>query len=99
MASDKQFSKKTEDFVCEVCGRKVRGNGYTDHCPDCLWSKHVDINPGDRASECKGLLKPVRTTNDRNGFFIEYVCEACKARKRVRAASEDNEELLFKLLS
>ena len=53
------FIRKTEDFVCENCGQEVKGNGYTNHCPRCLYSKHVDINPGDRASDCGGLMKPV----------------------------------------
>ena len=55
----KQFNRKKENFVCENCGEKVEGNGYTNHCPNCLWSKHVDINPGDRQEECKGLMVPV----------------------------------------
>ncbi|MFA6992594.1 MAG: RNHCP domain-containing protein, partial [Candidatus Gracilibacteria bacterium] len=40
----KRFSRTIEDFVCEKCGAKVKGDGYTNHCPKCLWSKHVDIN-------------------------------------------------------
>jgi len=51
----KKFQKKKEDFKCEKCGREVIGTGYTNHCPDCLWSKHVDVNPGDRQSKCLGL--------------------------------------------
>ena len=63
------FIRKTEDFICEHCGREVRGNGYTNHCPYCLWSKHVDINPGDRAAGCGGLKR-----NDR--------CRAGTARRK-----------------
>ena len=46
----KLFSKKDESFVCENCKKKVEVLNYTsrDHCPFCLYSKHVDINPGDR---------------------------------------------------
>lgn len=44
----KHFTKTVEDFICAHCGTHVRGNGYTNHCPECLWSKHVDNNPGDR---------------------------------------------------
>ena len=38
-----------EDFICENCGKDVEKSSYTarDHCPYCLYSKHVDINPGD----------------------------------------------------
>ena len=55
----KQFQRKKENFVCEHCGQEVIGNGYTNHCPSCLHSKHVDINPGDRAETCGGLMEPV----------------------------------------
>lgn len=52
----KNFIHCQEDFVCEVCGTKVKGTSYTNHCPNCLWSKHVDQNvPGDRAELCHGL--------------------------------------------
>ena len=55
----KQFVRRREDFVCEHCGTKVVGDGYTNHCPKCLWSKHVDIMPGDRAEDCQGLMRPI----------------------------------------
>ena len=45
-----RFIRREENFVCEVCGAKVKGTGYTNHCPQYLWSKHVDkLIPGDRA--------------------------------------------------
>ena len=53
------FIRKTEDFICENCGAVVVGNGYTNHCPVCLYSKHVDRSPGDRAAGCGGLMEPV----------------------------------------
>ena len=49
-------------FVCRHCGREVlplTGGSYRNHCPFCLYSLHVDIIPGDRASECGGLMEPV----------------------------------------
>lgn len=94
----RRFSRKKEDFVCKVCGSSVSGTGYTDHCPNCLWSLHVDINPGDRKSDCKGLMEPVKAEHDRNGFIISYICKKCKTRKRVRATSDDNSEELESLL-
>ena len=54
-----KFIKNIEDFTCEHCGAPVKGTGYTNHCPKCLWSKHEDVNPGDRASDCHGLMKPI----------------------------------------
>ena len=55
----KKFQRTIEDFTCEQCNFAVKGNGYTNHCPKCLWSKHVDVNPGDRAATCGGLMEPI----------------------------------------
>ena len=56
----KNFTKNDEGFICKNCGRKVEKLGYTsrDHCPYCLCSIHIDNNPGDRANDCKGILRP-----------------------------------------
>src|SRR5579864_2286095 len=74
----KTFAKKIEDFTCKKCGTKNKGTGYTDHCFNCLWGKHVDINPGDRMSKCHGLMKPTKAMHDRNEFLIVYECTKCK---------------------
>jgi len=92
------FRKRVEDFVCEVCGTHVKGSGYTDHCPKCLTGKHVDNKPGDRASGCGALMTPVRTEYDGSGFVIHYVCTGCGKKTKVKAAADDNEEMLFSLL-
>mgnify|MGYP000054476012 CR=1 FL=1 len=57
----KTFNEIDEPFVCEKCGFHVDRLGYScrDHCPNCLYSKHVDKNPGDRKNKCQGLLKPI----------------------------------------
>ncbi len=55
----KRFTKNKENFTCGKCGFFVVGNGYTDHCPKCLWSKHVDISPGDRLAKCGGMMEPI----------------------------------------
>src|SRR3989344_2693847 len=60
------FKKVIEDFTCEHCDTFVEGDGYTNHCPKCLWSLHVDNEPGDRANNCNGLMEPfgiLYTTN------------------------------------
>ena len=51
----KKFKEIDEGFICENCNKKVSPLGYTsrDHCPYCLYSMHVDINPGDRQNSCK----------------------------------------------
>ena len=51
---NRKFTEIDEEFICENCGEKVGQLGYScrNHCPKCLHSKHVDINPGDRAEKC-----------------------------------------------
>src|SRR5271157_1409078 len=95
----RKFQKRPEDFVCEKCGAKVKGSGYTDHCPKCLTSKHVDNNPGDRASECKAEMLPIGTHYKDGSFVITYRCVGCGMVKDMKAAKDDSEELLFKLLN
>ncbi|MFJ8519606.1 RNHCP domain-containing protein [Lysinibacillus xylanilyticus] len=56
------MSRKNENiaFQCENCGTIVEPNGsFRNHCPNCLFSKHMDNVPGDRASTCKGLMRPI----------------------------------------
>jgi hypothetical protein len=97
--SSQWFTRTREDFVCENCGMVIKGNGYTDHCPDCLFSKHVDVNPGDRAERCHGLMKPVHALHNRKNFVLSYTCLKCGTGKKVNAATSDNEELLIRLAS
>jgi len=92
-----RFRRTVEDFKCEHCGYEVKGNGYTDHCPKCLWSKHVDINPGDRASECKGMMKPLYADYNHGEYKLHYKCERCGEEKAVTAALDDNKDLLIAL--
>ncbi len=96
---EKRFQKKVEDFTCEKCGTSVRGTGYTDHCPNCLWSKHVDINPGDRRAKCGGLMEPVAIELKRDKYIIYYRCQKCGYKFRVKAAPNDNFEKILKLIN
>jgi len=98
MSKSKKFIKRIENFTCFNCGFYVEGSGYTNHCPNCLWSLHVDINPGDRLSNCKGKMKPIRTEYIKNEFYIIHKCLKCGIEKRIKADPNDNKELLIKLL-
>ncbi len=87
----KKFTKTVEDFNCAHCGAVVRGNGYTNHCPECLWSRHVDNNPGDRASNCGGMMRPINVEKSGNGFIITHKCEKCG--KTIRQHTNDNDNI------
>lgn len=91
------FIKKVEHFVCETCGTKVKGTGYTDHCPNCLTSKHVDINPGDRESDCGGLMEPIGLIKKRGKFQIKYRCRKCGYERFNQTAPEDNPDKIAQL--
>lgn len=93
----KKFQRKIEDFVCAKCGTKVTGTGFTDHCPNCLWSKHVDVNPGDRQSSCGGDMEPVGFEIKDDNNIIYYQCQKCGFKHRVKAAADDNFEAILKL--
>jgi len=94
---EKRFQKRVEDFVCEKCGNKVEGKGYTDHCPQCLWSKHVDVNPGDRKSECGGLMEPIGVEVKSDQYTIYYRCTKCGFKHRVKSAPDDNFDEIIKI--
>lgn len=86
----KRFQRRVEDFTCEHCGRQVAGDGFTNHCPACLWSKHVDRQPGDRAADCGGLMRPVAVESTRDGQVLTHRCERCGHEKRNRAGPADD---------
>lgn len=102
MTQGKRFIGREEPFVCAHCDAEVapleRGT-YRDHCPCCLGGKHVDIQPGDRAAGCGGLLEPVGLIGHGGSEQILYRCTACGQRKRNRPAPDDDPELLIELAS
>lgn len=92
-----QFKRTIEDFVCQNCGFEVEGSGYTNHCPQCLWSRHVDVFPGDRAEECGGMMEPVRVEKNGKEYNIIHKCQKCGADKRNKAVKEDNFDMLVQI--
>ena len=95
----KNFIRKKENFVCQKCGFEVIGDGYTDHCQKCLWGKHVDEEiPGDRASECRGLMEPIRVMYEKGEYKIEYRCIKCGHGFKVRSDMGDDRDKLIELV-
>ena len=96
----KKFYRNKEDFICEVCGEFMQGNGYTNHCSICFYSKHVDINPGDRAGGCGGLMKPVLyKKNSKKGLVLTHECLKCGEHKNNKLSSTDSIENLLNVFS
>ena len=88
-----------ETFICENCKKKVEKLNYTarDHCPYCLYSKHIDINPGDRSNKCKGLLEPIEIEKFKNTYKIIYKCKKCGVHHKNIIATDDNFDLIIDL--
>lgn len=86
----KNFTRTVEDFTCAVCGTFVHGNGYTNHCPNCLSSKHVDINPGDRASTCGGVMLASALDVKNGERYIVHKCTKCSHTRCNKVAPEDD---------
>ena len=95
----KTFTMRDEEFICENCGKQVSKLNYTarDHCPFCLYSKHVDINPGDRLNTCKGLLKPIAIEKFKDNYKIVYKCAKCNQIHKNIMASDDDMDIIIKL--
>lgn len=97
----KKFTMRDENFICEVCGKEVFKLGTTarDHCPNCLSSKHVDNNPGDRECKCHGILKPIRIEKaKKDSYKIVYKCEKCGMIKRNITAPDDDFDLILEIM-
>ncbi len=90
-----------DSFVCTVCGKTVlpsgAGSEHRNHCPNCLSSVHVDTEPGDRKSECGGIMEPITVWVRKNGeWAIIHRCRKCGKLNSNRIAADDNP---IKLLS
>ena len=93
------FTVIDEEFECEHCKKHVPKLGYScrNHCPYCLYSKHVDINPGDRLNKCTGLLKPIGIEKFKDTFKIIYKCEKCNEIHKNIVERDDNMDLIIEL--
>jgi hypothetical protein len=89
------FRRVIENFVCAHCGTMVKGNGYTNHCHKCLWSKHVDVTPGDRAEMCGGMMEPVAVEGGARRYHITHRCLACGSMSKNVAVPEDDDTTLI----
>ena len=99
MITSRKFQRTKEDFTCEQCGFFARGSGYTNHCPRCLWSKHVDVNPGDRQATCQGLMEPVGVEQKSGEFVILHRCVKCGFERKNKVSEDDDFDTLIKLSS
>ncbi len=84
-----------ESFICENCSKKVEKWNFWEirnHCPYCLYSKHLDKDfPWDRKSECFWIMKPIWIDYKKNKWFmIKHKCQKCDKEILNKLASDDN---------
>lgn len=87
-------SRRTENtgFICWRCGFDVPalvGGSFRNHCPQCLWSQHVDEQPGDRAAACGEPMEPIAVEPSRKGWRVRHRCRSCGHVSVNRAALDD----------
>lgn len=100
-----RYSENTA-FTCDNCGKTVQmltNGSYRNHCPFCLYSKHLDNKPGDRKSICRGLMRPIRVQNKSGkGMQIVHKCVKCGIEKPNKIAEygvqPDSIEEIIKLM-
>lgn len=95
----KSFQNKPKGFVCRSCGAYVSdeatGTHNRNHCPVCLYSRHVDIIRGDRHSQCRGMMKPIGIVKRKDGEeLIVHQCQGCSFVSKNRLAGDDSEDIV-----
>lgn len=99
---NKMFTKNDNGFICLNCGKQVKPLGYTsrNHCPYCLYSLHVDINPGDRNNTCRALQKPIAIEqSNKKGYVIIYQCTKCGKISKNKSATDDDFDQILRVSS
>ena len=92
---DYRLNACRETFVCKTCGEmnpaQGAGSEHRNHCRNCLNSLHVDIEPGDRAAGCGGVMLPIAVWVRKGGeWAIIHRCRSCGALRSNRVAADDN---------
>ncbi len=92
-----------EVFKCRHCRRFVcppsSGGRHRNHCPFCLYSRHVDDRkPGDRMSACGCSMEPVGHFQRPNGeYVLIHHCHGCGFERFNRIAADDDFDLVLSL--
>jgi hypothetical protein len=92
-----------DSFRCRRCRLDVPltapGTQHRNHCPNCLWSRHVDADvPGDRAAGCAAAMEPIGVSVRADGeWALVHRCTACATVHVNRIAGDDNPLALMRL--
>lgn len=98
----KQPLHRNDPFTCEHCGayNPASASVCRNHCTKCLYSKHVDLYaPGDRLSECGGLMEPVSITQKSGKEKqIVHICLKCGKKEANIVAPDDDIDIIIKVM-
>jgi hypothetical protein len=99
---ERGHDRRAESFRCVHCRVDVPvqaiGTAHRNHCPGCLWSRHVDVEPGDRASDCLSSMEPIAITVRKDGeWVLIHRCQGCGTLSSNRIAGDDNPLLLVRI--
>ena len=94
--------RRAETFRCIHCRLDVplaaAGTAHRNHCPNCLWSRHLDVDPGDRGSDCQASMEPIAITVRKDGeWILIHRCQGCGTLASNRTAGDDNPLLLVRI--
>ena len=104
--------RKNDNFHCMHChlfvssDPMIAGVQNRNHCPFCLWSRHVDLSSaGDRLAVCRGMMKPIGLTLKRTRkkyglaqygeLMLIHQCDECGRFSVNRIAADDDANLLI----
>jgi len=75
------------------------GTRHRNHCPNCLWSRHVDDDvAGDRDADCHAAMEPVAVCVRSDGeWSLVHRCTGCSTVRLNRVAGDDNALALMRL--
>ena len=75
-----------------MVGAPPSGGMHRNHCPWCLYSRHVDgRTPGDRASDCRGSMAPIGVfTRAKGEHALVHRCLSCGFERHNRIAADDD---------
>jgi len=87
-----------EHGLLKMINPEGAGTHHRNHCPYCLCSIHVDNEPGDRKSDCKGIMEPISIwVKDKGEWAIVHRCKKCGKLNTNRSAADDNPVLLMSI--
>lgn len=105
--------ERSGGFQCIHCKSPVSleasGTRHRNHCPVCLWSRHVDDRKGDRAARCGTSMIPIGLTFKKEGIdkykktpkqgeaMLIHQCVRCGRISINRLAGDDNSAAVMRI--